>query len=417
MCLSMTLGQMAKLAYDHHILRDTAGFTYLMSKLEPSPVNSGFALPPPTGPAASRTGGDHTHDDLDAVRKGIEQAQSLASGLDDVAANVVVTDQRDDPDEEQTVQYWKARAYTAEASNVSFVKQLQNEKASNTQLKSKLSSSEDAKMKFSAQADLAASRFNEYTAVSTEPVIAALKPKLDCLPEILETVKNLSAKVLALGDVPTQVKGVHDDLVVLSEKIHSNGENCEQNRAEDAETVICLVNRLDKVLAHFGFSSEVPPVNVPQVVSSLLTGTGRDVGAGSPSVHGYYTCNCGCGEVLTNQMDFTRPPPALLAAAPPPSAGTSSTASTVGFAPSVPSLGQPHAHMVPAVSQNGFLLDPRYNNNNPQSSLVHQHRPGVSFQSVSHAQYQPPVPGYQSGSTLKRGGGSSEYPGMFKKPF
>jgi hypothetical protein len=35
----------------------------------------------------------------------------------------------------------------------------------------------------------------------------------------------------ASWEVPTQVKGVHDDLVVLSEKIHSNGENCEQNRA------------------------------------------------------------------------------------------------------------------------------------------------------------------------------------------
>ena len=34
----ITLGQMAKLAYDHHILQDSAGFNYLNSKLAPPPL-------------------------------------------------------------------------------------------------------------------------------------------------------------------------------------------------------------------------------------------------------------------------------------------------------------------------------------------------------------------------------------------
>ena len=292
----------------------------------------------------------------------------------------------------------------------------------NTQLRSKLTSSEDAKAKFSVQADLASTRFNEYTAVSTEPVIAALKPKLDCLPMILETVKDLSAKVLALGEVPAQVKSVHDALVALSEKMSDNGESFEMNRADDAETVICLVKRLDTVLANFGFSSEVPPVNVPGVVSSLLSGTGKDVGAGSPSVHGYYTCNCGCGEVVSTIVDLSRPPPTLLPTAPLPIgvtplpfAGTSSTAGAlgtahVGAAPSVNLQGQP-----PAVNQTGFLMDQR-NNNIPHGSLMNQPRPGVFMQTISPTQHQPSVHTVQS-VTLKRGGGTFKYPGQFKRPY
>ena len=113
-------------------------------------------------------------------------------------------------------------------------------------------------------------RFNAYTAVSTEAFIAALKPQLDCLPKLVDSVKDLTGKVHALGEVPAQVKGVHDELLSLSERLGVAGETSEVNRATDAETIICLVNRLDKMMAQFGFSSEVPAVNVPQVVSSLL---------------------------------------------------------------------------------------------------------------------------------------------------
>ena len=427
----ISLGQMAKLAYEHHILRDMTGFNYLNSKLAPpttvpAPDVAEITLPHPTGPAASRTGGIPADLDLEAVRKGIEQAQSLQQGdgldnaggllgFEEEVANRV--DERVESEDGQSMEYWKARAFTAETDNVSLARQLQNVKTSNTQLKSKLSSSEDAKAKFSVQADLAATRFNEYTAISTEPVIAALKPKLDCLPMILETVKDLSTKVLALGEIPAQVKSVNDALLALSEKMSDTGENFEMNRADDAETVICLVKRLDTVLAHFGFSSEVPPVNVPGVMSSLLSGTGKDVGVGSPSVHGYYTCGCGCGEVVSTIVDLSRPPPALLATAPlpigvptVPFAGTSSTAD-VGAAPSVPLQGQP-----PAVNQNSFLLDPRHNNNVPYGSLMNQPKPGLFMQTISPPQHQPSVHTVQSGP-LKRGGGSYQYPGQFKRPY
>ena len=98
----------------------------------PSPDDSEIVLPSPSGPAASRTKGIPADLDLDAVRKGIEQAQSLqqGDGLDpvsgffgleeEVAPDVVIVDERVESEDDQSLEFWKARAFTAETDNVSF---------------------------------------------------------------------------------------------------------------------------------------------------------------------------------------------------------------------------------------------------------------------------------------------------------
>ena len=415
----ISLFEMAVMAYDKNILHDPVGYQYLMSKCQPQPADSAVKLPKPSGPAAMRTE-NVALTDAESVEKGIQQAQSLV-GLDtvngpfapgDVGANLVINDKEMEHGP-MSMEYWQTRALTAEGSLESCGQELLSEKATVTQLRSKLVVSEDAKTRFSTQADLATMRFNEYTAVSTEPVIAALKPQLDCLPQLVDLVKNLTEKVHALGEVPAQVKSVHDELVSLSERMGVAGETSEMNRATDAETIICLVNRLDKVLAQFGFSSEVPAVNVPQVVSSLLPGGVGRPGSGSPMVHGYYTCNCGCQEVLSTVVsDMSRPPPSLPAVPSGPASGYPSAG---------PGSGLPYgqSQVLPSVTQPGFLLDQR-NNNVSYGSLMHQQGPRYPYlaPSSSAVQMQPPVQNFQgvrSVAPVKRGGGPVNYPGLVKK--
>ena len=62
-------------------------------------------------------------------------------------------------------------------------------------LKGKLASSEDAKTRFMANADLAANQLREVQLQSAAPIIEGLKPQLNDLPKIRDSVSVLSDMV------------------------------------------------------------------------------------------------------------------------------------------------------------------------------------------------------------------------------
>ena len=179
-----------------------------------------------------------------------------------------------------SMEYWKARALKAEDRAAESEEQIIAKDLTITTLKSKLTSSEDAKVRFSASADLASARVAEFQANSAEPIIKGLKPQFDVLQSILKAVKDVSRKIDLLEEMPAIVNSIKKIGDEMSQKmLEKEDELLAEAEAgpvcstpdSDMEVVICLINRILKIFGHFGFSSETTAVDVPQTVRSILT--------------------------------------------------------------------------------------------------------------------------------------------------
>ena len=196
------MAKFAMMAYDKNILNDSQGYNELLEKLVPYPEGD---LPLPSCSAAKRTTPSEL-DESEAVKLGIAQAKALMGDLGDntnVGATVVIGDSNGD-EGPVSLEYWKARALSAEEKAIKLESDLTCEKAIITKLREELATCGDSKQKFSAQADLASTRVYEYKAANPEPFIESIKPQLACLPTIQASVKELLDKVVVLGEVPTR---------------------------------------------------------------------------------------------------------------------------------------------------------------------------------------------------------------------
>ena len=202
-------------------------------------------------------------------------------------------------------------------------------------------------------------------------------------------------------------KGVYEELLSLSLRVKESGDASEAMRNSDTESIICIVERLSKILAHFGITTSAPKLDLPKAVADL----GQDVrqglhGVRRDGVHGFYTCECGCGEMMYG-IDITKPPPSSNVAAAPaapstpvpsatPTAAASSNPSHLSnqSAPCPPALGPQIVAATTAPPSSApdlpypvvdtflknhhinttFLFDPA-NNIAPQGTLMHQQPP------------------------------------------
>ena len=193
----VTFGKFAMMAYDHHILQDSDGYNNLLKKLNPPapahlPVANLDHLPDASGPTVVRT--VTFISDIEAVRKGIAQAEAMNDAASDdvgtVGANYVVND-KDVEHGPMSMEYWKERALIAEAKVDGLDKELIKEKDAVVRLQKELAVCGDSKQRYSVQADLASTRLSEYKAATAEPFVSAIKPELACLPVLAESVKEM----------------------------------------------------------------------------------------------------------------------------------------------------------------------------------------------------------------------------------
>ena len=61
------------------------------------------------------------------------------------------------------------------------------------------------------------------------------------------------------------------------------------------ESIICLNNRIVKLLNRFGFDSDAMDLNVPLTISKIMNSVQMETDSG---VHGSFSCDCGCGARL-----------------------------------------------------------------------------------------------------------------------
>ena len=261
-----------------------------------------------------------------------------------VASNIVANDKNAEHTM-MSMEYWRARALSAEEKNSIIVKDNDGKEIAINNLKKELAACGDAKQRFVAQADLASARLNEHKVASAEPFIEAIKPHIACLPGIQNSLKELLDKVVALGDVPNVLKGVYEELLALSQRVKESGDASEAMQNSDTESIICIVERLSKILAHFGITTSAPKLDLPKAVADI----GHDVkqgphGGRRDGVHGFYICKCGCGEMMYG-IDVTKPPPSSNVSAPPTPGPTATPTAATSSTPSHPSN-----HNVPAAT-------------------------------------------------------------------
>ena len=207
--------KMLELAYAENILTDDTGIKFLQSKKVGSmaPTSSSqLSLPSPRGPADNKVHHEET----------------------EVGGTQVVGDHAG-KEKFLSLEYWRERALKAETRALASEEQVQKDEDIISGLQASLRSSTEAKIRFSASADLAQTREREFQAYSASPIIEGLKPQLDKLPQVFELLKNVSSKLDKLAKVPVmiesmtevsdKVKRYHEDLGVVNPK-EENSEEC-----------------------------------------------------------------------------------------------------------------------------------------------------------------------------------------------
>ena len=357
--------KMLELAYAENILTDDTGIKFLQSKKVGSmaPTSSSqLSQPSPRGPAGK----------VDLLLKQVDE--EIIDLLDnkvhheetEVGGTQVVGDHAG-KEKFLSLEYWRERALKAETRALASEEQVQKDEDIISGLQASLRSSTEAKIRFSASADLAQTREREFQAYSASPIIEGLKPQLDKLPQVLDLLKDVASKLDKLADVPVivenmksvsdTVKKYHEDLENASTVVNDKEEGSEV----EMETLLCHMQRLVKIYERFGFSSSVEPVDMPQTIvaiRSLLSSSdsasliGNESGRSSGQ---FILCPCGCGQ---QDIDVTKPPPTGFKTGSVPVGGSSS--GTIGDV----QLG---------TSQQGgsFLQEHTMNNNyQPRGSLT-----------------------------------------------
>ena len=265
----------------------------------PKPKDSALALPPPSGPAVK------PQDILSQAIQTIGPSFSGdGGGISDetVLGETVVVDE-----DAVSWKYWQKRALQAESRAADLTTKLLLKDDSIEELKVQLAASGDAKIRFSANADLASMRVKEFQTQSASPIIEGLKPQLADLPKMFILLKDVSSKLNKLSDIPVMVKGIKeiaDTFNIQFQKelgaraaAEASDEPIETNES-DMETVLCLMSRLVKIYDKFGFSNSPEPVDVPTTVMRILSSQGESkpsifVSApAAPPVNAYMPQSC-----------------------------------------------------------------------------------------------------------------------------
>ena len=193
-------------------------------------------------------------------------------------------------------------------------------------MKTKLTSAEESKIRFGANADLATVMAQQYQKDSCLPIVAGLKEELNLLPKMCKMLENLVPKVDKLEGIPGLVKVLKEIADQASEKMRKH-EELLSNMGDDSdmETAISLLERTNKVLELFGFSSTARPINVPETLCSLSASVldqraGQSVSAAAVPLGSGFDLNFGSsanqslikGNTINNNPglpQFSHPPP------------------------------------------------------------------------------------------------------------
>ena len=165
---------------------------------------------------------------------------------------------------------WRQRALLAEARVKKLEEMVLDKDKIILTFKSKLTSADEASVRFSANADLAAELSKQYKKDATLPIIAGLKEELGVLPKVYDLLEKLGTKVDKLDGVPDMVEVLKEIADQATTKMKRHEEFLE-NMGDDSdmETAIGLLTRTNKVLELYGFSSSSAALNVPETLASL----------------------------------------------------------------------------------------------------------------------------------------------------
>ena len=301
----LSFGKFAELAYSKAILTNSDAFNELKSRLSPS-AKSPPTLPPPTGSASKRS-----RTDSDAVKSGIDSAIAMKKSLglsvppgmstgakqltdsildDSVGSNVVLGD-NDETHGELSREYWQGRALKAEEKLREFKEKLSVQNDELIELRTDLSKTNSIKEGFAANADLAQVAVRETQALAAKQIIDGLQPHLNVLPKMSKNIETSNAKlnametlpemVKALGDLPKMVKTLLDlpaMITSLREAIEASNERSaevEDARSSESESVLCFQKRVLKTLDNFGLSHQSKNLNIPDILSSIMSVVGH----------------------------------------------------------------------------------------------------------------------------------------------
>ena len=301
----LSFGQFADLAYSKAILTNSDAFNTLKSRLSP-PKESTPTLPSPKSSATKRSRTDVSH--TDAVKAGIDTAikmkkkmglsapggmssaalQLTTSTIDDseVGSNVILGDVDQDHGE-LSREYWQGRALNAEKKIKKLEETVSVQKDELSELRADLAKSNSIKEGFAANADMAQIAIRETQALAARPIIDGLMPQLSALPKMSKNIENLNDKLNALENLPAMIKVLVDlptmvkelenlPAVVIALKTSIEASNdrsveADDARASESESMLCFQKRVMKTLDNFGLSHGSKALNVPGILSSIMS--------------------------------------------------------------------------------------------------------------------------------------------------
>ena len=241
----ITFGDFVEMAYSNGTLSDSAGYNYKLSTTKKTPMKS--FMPP------------------------------LMQMVDDVDVNNVAREETIGDNHKKDESYappsevvWRQRALLAESSVARLEAELLSKDNLLLQTKAKLTTAEDAKVRFCAQADLADTLAKEYKINSSTPIIAGLKEELKLLPQVHDMLKGLVPKFDTLGAVNTTVQELRKIAVELVERVKDHDERV-ANMGDDPEmqSILGKISKVVSILEQFGFSLRATTVDVPHTLGSL----------------------------------------------------------------------------------------------------------------------------------------------------
>ena len=301
----LSFGSFADFAYSKGILTNSDAFNNMKSRISTTnPSGTALTLPPPTVPSCKRSDGPS----ITAVKKGIDKAISLKKTFDPAALNMssagkqlafssfvdsphvgsnLVLGEKEGEYGELSREFWQGRALRAETEVKELKEKVATQKDELTELRNVLSKTNGLKEGFAANADLAQVAVRETQALAARAIIEGLKPEFSALPKITANLEALNAKINTLTKLPNMVKALENlpatigtlvnlptMVTALKASIDASTEQSSEKddaRASDSESLLCSINRANKLLANFGFSSESRAFNVPDAVSSILS--------------------------------------------------------------------------------------------------------------------------------------------------
>ena len=264
----LTFGEFVDMAYAGNILSDGPAYQIVASKvpgmLSQSRNPKDSFMPPLNIDQISSSQAPN----LEKILMFTDKVGGLGIMEETVGGNYAVGENANDGVSEEVV--WRQRALLAEARVKKLEEMVLDKDKIILTLKSKLTSADEASVRFSANADLAAELSKQYQKDATLPIVAGLKEELKVLPKVYDLLEKLGTKVDKLDGVPEMVSVLKEIADQATTKMKRHEEFLE-NMGDDSdmETAISLLTRTNKVLELYGFSSSSAALNVPETLASL----------------------------------------------------------------------------------------------------------------------------------------------------